>query len=287
MLGAPAYSTDVPHLSAGTYQIVFNISALVAIGQVTLDTVITTTATHLDQYTPDGQTDWITGNVLTNDVVEGTQLYVMNSTTGTYELAAGQGVNTGEGTLYLYNDGSYFYKPLDSAANATVDVIDYKLVSVIDGSEYTSTLTINLSQELNSLAVSTAANDTFALGNGSDTLIYNTLTAASVTNATGGNTTAGGVDVWTDFHVGNTATDDQADKIDLSNLLIGSQTNLTIGQYVSVSYDAGTQTATISVDRDGGLLVEGTYTETPLLQLTNLTGPVTLNDLINNGQIIF
>ncbi|WP_419145780.1 beta strand repeat-containing protein, partial [Acinetobacter pittii] len=287
VLGAPAYSTDVPHLSAGTYQIVFNISALVAIGQVTLDTVITTTATHLDQYTPDGQTDWITGNVLTNDVVEGTQLYVMNSTTGTYELAAGQGVNTGEGTLYLYNDGSYFYKPLDSAANATVDVIDYKLVSVIDGSEYTSSLTINLSQELNSLAVSTAANDTFALGNGSDTLIYNTLTAASVTNATGGNTTAGGVDVWTDFHVGNTATDDQADKIDLSNLLIGSQTNLTIGQYVSVSYDAGTQTATISVDRDGGLLVEGTYTETPLLQLTNLTGPVTLNDLINNGQIIF
>ncbi|MCP5961508.1 hypothetical protein NL379_30275, partial [Klebsiella pneumoniae] len=68
VLGAPAYSTDVPHLSAGTYQIVFNISALVAIGQVTLDTVITTTATHLDQYTPDGQTDWITGNVLTNDV---------------------------------------------------------------------------------------------------------------------------------------------------------------------------------------------------------------------------
>ncbi|WP_375586811.1 BapA/Bap/LapF family large adhesin [Acinetobacter baumannii] len=287
VLGAPAFSADVPHLSEGTYRVVFSLSSLISLGTVTLDSVVTTTATHLDQYTPDGQTDWITGNVLTNDVVEGTQLYVMNSTTGTYELAAGQGVNTGEGTLYLYNDGSYFYKPLDSAANATVDVIDYKLVSVIDGSEYTSSLTINLSQELNSLAVSTAANDTFALGNGSDTLIYNTLTAASVTNATGGNTTAGGVDVWTDFHVGNTATDDQADKIDLSNLLIGSQTNLTIGQYVTVSYDAATQTATISVDRDGGLLVEGTYTETPLLQLTNLTGPVTLNDLINNGQIIF
>ncbi|WP_372548999.1 BapA/Bap/LapF family large adhesin, partial [Acinetobacter pittii] len=287
VLGAPAFSADVPHLTAGTYRVVFSLSSVLSLGVVTLDSVVTTTATHLDQYTPDGQTDWITGNVLTNDVVEGTQLYVMNSTTGTYELAAGQGVNTGEGTLYLYNDGSYFYKPLDSAANATVDVIDYKLVSVIDGSEYASTLTINLSQELNSLAVSTAANDTFALGNGSDTLIYNTLTAASVTDATGGNTTGGGVDVWTDFHVGDTATDDQADKIDLSNLLIGSQTNLTIGQYVTVSYDAGTQTATISVDRDGGLLIEGTYTETPLLQLTNLTGPVTLNDLINNGQIIF
>ncbi|WP_254627278.1 BapA/Bap/LapF family large adhesin, partial [Acinetobacter lactucae] len=287
VLGAPAFSADVPHLTAGTYRVVFSLSSVLSLGVVTLDSVVTTTATHLDQYTPDGQTDWITGNVLNNDVVEGTQLYVLNSTTGTYELAAGQGVNTGEGTLYLYNDGSYFYKPLDSAANATVDVIDYKLVSVIDGSEYPSSLTINLSQELNSLAVSTAANDTFALGNGSDTLIYNTLTAASVTNATGGNTTGGGVDIWTDFHVGDTATDDQADKIDLSNLLIGSQSNLTIGQYVSVSYDAGTQTATISVDRDGGLLIEGTYTETPLLQLTNLTGPVTLNDLINNGQIIF
>jgi VCBS repeat-containing protein len=287
VLGAPALSDSVAHLSEGLYRVQFSLSSLISIGNVTLDTVVNTTATHLDQYTPDGQTDWITGNVLTNDVVEGTQLYVMNSTTGTYELAAGQGVNTGEGTLYLYNDGSYFYKPLDSAANATIDVVDYKLVSVIDGSEYTSSLTINLSQELNSLAVSTAANDTFALGNGSDTLIYNTLTAASVTNATGGNTTGGGVDIWTDFHVGNTATDDQADKIDLSNLLIGSQSNLTIGQYVSVSYDAGTQTATISVDRDGGVLIEGTYTETPLLQLTNLTGPVTLNDLINNGQIIF
>ncbi|MDP9803451.1 BapA/Bap/LapF family large adhesin, partial [Acinetobacter calcoaceticus] len=287
VLGAPALSDSVAHLSEGLYRVQFSLSSLISIGNVTLDTVVNTTATHLDQYTPDGQTDWITGNVLTNDVVEGTQLYVLNSTTGTYELAAGQGVNTGEGTLYLYNDGSYFYKPLDSAANATIDVVDYKLVSVIDGSEYTSSLTINLSQELNSLAVSTAANDTFALGNGSDTLIYNTLTAASVTNATGGNTTGGGVDIWTDFHVGNTATDDQADKIDLSNLLIGSQSNLTIGQYVSVSYDAGTQTATISVDRDGGVLIEGTYTETPLLQLTNLTGPVTLNDLINNGQIIF
>ncbi|WP_373878402.1 beta strand repeat-containing protein, partial [Acinetobacter calcoaceticus] len=287
VLGAPALSDSVAHLSEGLYRVQFSLSSLISIGNVTLDTVVNTTATHLDQYTPDGQTDWITGNVLTNDVVEGTQLYVMNSTTGTYELAAGQGVNTGEGTLYLYNDGSYFYKPLDSAANATIDVVDYKLVSVIDGSEYTSSLTINLSQELNSLVVSTAANDTFALGNGSDTLIYNTLTAASVTNATGGNTTGGGVDIWTDFHVGNTATDDQADKIDLSNLLIGSQSNLTIGQYVSVSYDAGTQTATISVDRDGGVLIEGTYTETPLLQLTNLTGPVTLNDLINNGQIIF
>jgi len=283
-VGIPAISADIPYLTAGTYQVVFNISALVSVGQVILDTVVTTQTTHLNQYTPDGQTDWITGNVLTNDVVEGTQLYVMNSTTGTYELAAGQGVNTGEGTLYLYNDGSYYYKPLDTAANATVDVIDYKLVSVIDGSEYTSTLTINLSQELNSIVISTAANDVFTLGNGSDTLIYNVLTTAN--NATGGNTTTGNVDVWTDFHVGNTATDTQADKIDISNLLLGNPNSLTIGQYVSVSYDPATQNATISVDRDGlGL----TYSNTQLLtiHLDESRTSLTLNDLLNNGQIIY
>jgi hypothetical protein len=291
VLGAPAYSTDLSHLSAGTYQVVFNISALVAIGQVTLHPVITTQATHLDQYTPDGHSDWIHGNILLGDTTGGvadtsaaSQLYV-EVTPGNYQIAAGQAINTGEGTLYLYHDGSYYYKPLDSAANATIDTIHYKLVSVT-GAESASTLTINLSQELNSVAVSTGANDTFTLGNGSDTLIYNTLTAAGVNSPTGGNTTAGGVDTWTDFHVGNTATDTQADKIDISNLLLTHPNSLTIGQYVSVSYNAATQNATISVDRDG---LGTTYTSTQLLTI-HIDEPrtsLTLNDLLNNGQIIY
>ncbi|MFH3663506.1 hypothetical protein WAH66_19490, partial [Acinetobacter baumannii] len=57
VLGAPAYSADVPHLSEGTYRVVFSLSSLISLGTVTLDSVVTTTATHLDQYTPDGQTD--------------------------------------------------------------------------------------------------------------------------------------------------------------------------------------------------------------------------------------
>jgi hypothetical protein len=241
----------------------------------------------LDTYTPDSLTDWIHGNILLGDTTGGvadikdaSQLYVEVSP-GNYQIAAGQAINTGEGTLYLYNDGSYYYKALDSAANATFDSINYKLVSVT-GAESTSTLTINLSQELNSLAVSTSANDTFTLGNGSDTLIYNTLTAANVNSATGGN----GFDTWTDFHVGNVATDSQADKIDLSNLLLGDPNSLTIGLYVSVNYDAATQSATISVDRDGlGL----TYSSTQLLTLhvDEPTASLTLNDLLNNGQIIY
>jgi len=286
-VGVSAFSADIAHLSAGQYRVQFTLSSILPIGTVTLDSVVTTKATHLDTYTPDSLTDWIHGNILLGDTTGGvadikdaSQLYVEVSP-GNYQIAAGQAINTGEGTLYLYNDGSYYYKALDSAANATFDSINYKLVSVT-GAESTSTLTINLSQELNSLAVSTSANDTFTLGNGSDTLIYNTLTAANVTSATGGN----GFDTWTDFHVGNVATDSQADKIDLSNLLLGDPNSLTIGLYVSVNYDAATQSATISVDRDGlGL----TYSSTQLLTLhvDEPTASLTLNDLLNNGQIIY
>ena len=285
-IGASAFSADIAHLSAGTYRVAFSLAG-VTLGSLTLDSVVTTKATHLDTYTPDSLTDWIHGNILLGDTTGGvadikdaSQLYVEVSP-GNYQIAAGQAINTGEGTLYLYNDGSYYYKALDSAANATFDSINYKLVSVT-GAESTSTLTINLSQELNSLAVSTSANDTFTLGNGSDTLIYNTLTAANVNSATGGN----GFDTWTDFHVGNVATDSQADKIDLSNLLLGDPNSLTIGLYVSVNYDAATQSATISVDRDGlGL----TYSSTQLLTLhvDEPTASLTLNDLLNNGQIIY
>ncbi|GAB02798.1 hypothetical protein ACT4_037_00010 [Acinetobacter sp. NBRC 100985] len=286
VLGAPAYEADIPHLSEGTYRVVFSLSSALSLGVVTLDSIVTTTATHTDTYTPDGQSDWIQGNILDGDVsggvadiTDGSQLYVEVSP-GVYEVAAGQPINTGEGTLYLYNDGSYYYQALDSAASATIDTINYKLVSVT-GAESSSTLTIDLSQELNSLVVSTSANETFTLGDGSDTLIFNTLTAASVTNATGGN----GVDIWTDFHFGDVTTDTQADKIDLSNLLLGNVNALNIGQYVDVSYDAVSQTVTLSVDRDGGL--GGTYTDTALLQLTNMPTEVTLQDLLNNGQIIY
>ncbi|MCH7341346.1 beta strand repeat-containing protein, partial [Acinetobacter higginsii] len=289
-LGGTILNEEVSHLEAGLYRVSYTLTTI-AVGSVTIDTQVSTAVTHLNQYTPDSLTDWIHGNILLGDTTGGvadikdaSQLYVEVSP-GNYQIAAGQAINTGEGTLYLYNDGSYYYKAFDSAANATFDSINYKLVSVT-GAESTSTLTIHLSQELNSLAVSTSANDTFTLGNGSDTLIYNTLTAANVVNATGGNTTGGGVDTWTDFHLGNVATDSQADKIDISNLLLGTPNSLTIGSYVSVNYDASTQSATISVDRDGlGL----TYSSTQLLtiHLDHPTATLTLNDLLNNGQIIY
>ncbi|WP_287001165.1 type I secretion C-terminal target domain-containing protein [Acinetobacter sp.] len=55
-------------------------------------------------------------------------------------------------------------------------------------------------------------------------------------------------------------------------------------KYISVTYDADKDTATIKVDRDG----DGTAftTHETLLVLTNQTSEVTLQTLLNNDQII-
>ncbi|MDX6038528.1 hypothetical protein, partial [Acinetobacter baumannii] len=77
-----------------------------------------------------------------------------------------------------------------------------------------STLTIDLTHtDYNLLYTSTSANDTFTTGTGSDTVIYQVLNNVAIGN--GGNTGGNGVDTWTDFHVGNVATDKQADLIDI------------------------------------------------------------------------
>ncbi|MPW44523.1 tandem-95 repeat protein [Acinetobacter guerrae] len=130
-----------------------------------------------------------------------------------------------------------------------------------------------------------AGNDTLIGGTGKDTAIYTVLNAA---DATAGN----GVDTWTDFHVGNTASDANADVIQfsqsfftgLTQTILATDNATTVGKYISVTYDADKDIATIKVDRDG----DGTTftTHETLLVLTNQTSEVTLQTLLNNDQII-
>jgi Ca2+-binding RTX toxin-like protein len=118
-----------------------------------------------------------------------------------------------------------------------------------------------------------AGNDTLTGGLGADTAIFNVLDNAD--NA-GGN----GFDTWNDFHLGNTATDPNADVIDISNLLVGyagDGSAPSLAGYVSVSSD-GTIT-TISLDRDGA---GGVHSNVTLLSIDVDT---TLTDLINNNQL--
>ncbi len=74
------------------------------------------------------------------------------------------------------------------------------------------------------------------------------------------------------------------DHIDVSSLL-DHQANLgNIGQYLSVSYDAKTDQAVISIDRDG---TAAKYQSTELLLLNNQTTEVSLEQLLQNNQIIY
>ncbi|ESK50169.1 hypothetical protein P255_02667 [Acinetobacter brisouii CIP 110357] len=120
-----------------------------------------------------------------------------------------------------------------------------------------------------------SGNDILNGGTGYDTLIYQLLLNS---DALGGN----GSDTSSDFIVGNTATNLNADKIDIGDLLV----NYT-GDYNSASLEPFIKTIVsgnntqLYIDRDGG---DTLYNSTLLLTLNNVN--TNLNDLINNQQII-
>ncbi len=114
-------------------------------------------------------------------------------------------------------------------------------------------------------------------------MIYQLLNGTAATANNGANTGGNGVDTWTDFHVGNVATDKQADLIDIRALLDGDQTDANIGQYLNVTTSGGN--TTIQIDRDGlsGLIPGNNFTT--LLVLQSVT--TTETELLNNGQILY
>ncbi|MDC5466685.1 type I secretion C-terminal target domain-containing protein [Acinetobacter baumannii] len=118
-------------------------------------------------------------------------------------------------------------------------------------------------------------NDTLIGGLGSDTALYKLLNTNDVT---GGN----GADVWKDFKVGNTLTDSEADKIDISELLINYANGSTVNSIFSyLSLDLNGNNSILSIDRDGA----GTaYNSTSFLTLNNVN--TTLNTLWDNHQIL-
>ncbi|WP_343581652.1 BapA/Bap/LapF family large adhesin, partial [Acinetobacter sp.] len=299
--GSVAFQDNVDYLAAGLYRVQYTMTGL-SVGVTTVDTSVTTTTVHLDQYS----SDWINGNVLFGDDIggvadtglptqEGYKLQVWDSVAGSYVDAVGQSINTGNGILIMQANGAYEYRPNDTTTTtglSTIDSIDYKVISAT-GAESISTLDINLTHtDYNLVFTSTAANDTFTTGTGSDTLIYQILNGSDAATGnganTGGNTTgAAGGDHWTDFVVGSTDTsaanyNDQADKIDVQRLLDGDQNALNIGDYLRVT-QSGSNTI-IAIDRNGtGLFGAHNYTDLVTLEGVNTT----LNELINNHQIIY
>ncbi|MDL2286176.1 FG-GAP-like repeat-containing protein, partial [Desulfococcaceae bacterium OttesenSCG-928-F15] len=120
-----------------------------------------------------------------------------------------------------------------------------------------------------------AGNESFILsGSGHTTLIYQLLEVGA-TDRTGGN----GHDDITGFHLGSFATDANADRIDLSQLLSGTGINENnIGEYVSVEQQAGN--TVIKVDLDGTVDISSPN----LVTLNDVD--TTLTELLNNQQLV-
>ncbi|WP_180102951.1 type I secretion C-terminal target domain-containing protein [Acinetobacter sp. YH12126] len=75
------------------------------------------------------------------------------------------------------------------------------------------------------------------------------------------------------------------DQIDISSLLSDDATEANLAEFVTVAYDEETDSAVISIDRDGTSGTE--YESQDLVVLLNQTSKVELDDLINNNQIIY
>ncbi|WP_182419223.1 type I secretion C-terminal target domain-containing protein [Bartonella sp. HY038] len=116
--------------------------------------------------------------------------------------------------------------------------------------------------------------DTFNLHNsGHHTLIYERI---DVNDATGGN----GHDIANGFTIGDFNTNANADRIDLSGLLIGYQDGVSnIADYISVVHQ-GNNTI-ISVDIDG---TNSQFSSSAILTLNNVL--TDLDTLVNNHQIV-
>lgn len=115
-------------------------------------------------------------------------------------------------------------------------------------------------------------NDTYMTNEGTDSILFQLLNSQ---DATGGN----GHDTVLDFTLGDVRTDTQADKIDLSELLIDYSKDVsTLAKFITVEQDAGN--TTISLDRDG----EGTmFSSVSLITLNQVN--TTLDELLNNQQL--
>ena len=111
-----------------------------------------------------------------------------------------------------------------------------------------------------------------------NTQIFNLLNDLELENPTT-------VETWDNFQLGTVGVDPEVDIIDVSKLLSDDATSENIQDYIQVNYDEATQTAIISIDRDG--TSSSQYDMTEYLTLANLEKSVTLDELLQNNQIVF
>ena len=265
--------TPIANLNNGIYKVTAKLVGFPSSTYFTADTAYVTQIVNLNAYTV--AETILQGSIAENDVSSvKVQSYSIGSETVSNLFGASRITVEGKyGVLVLKNDGTYNYTP--SGKDGGVEEFTYIVKNAL-GATDTGTLTIEVPLMVtgtvhNNSIVGSAADDTFTMDEGDDTIVFDLLDAA---DATGGN----GTDTWTDFAVNE-------DIIDISALLDDKATALNVHEYIDVQYDESTKSATISIDRDGK---EGTEFESAkLLMLTNQDKTITLDDLLQNNQIIF
>ncbi|MEG0652736.1 MAG: Ig-like domain-containing protein, partial [Acinetobacter sp.] len=217
-------------------------------------------------------THQITGDLLLND--EGKDL-IDSLKIGNKEVYTDANKGVGQfsidglyGTLTVSKDGSYTYTPKGGVYG--VDKFVYETTSKAGITE-SATLEINVGKtvtasEYSDSVSSSAGNDSFTMGEGGDTVIFNLLSDDN----TGGN----GHDTWTDFNM------DQGDKINISNLLTDGTS---LYDAITVDQDDNGKVV-LKIDRDGAsnniYQSEGFITLDGVTKTDNL-----LDELISNGYI--
>ena len=243
------------HLTEGNYTLEVVVDMWAAnVNSVKLN--LAGTITTLDGFTAEANNNLIlAGDLLKNDTYYDNQISSIMVKGQTlifdrldkYEHVAKTTIDIeGEhGVLTLKEDGTYSYKA--SGVTYGVEKFVYTLNSIY-GTSDSAELIINVGKNMTSSQYA----DVLTGSDGHDSIIYTILDTAG---ATGGN----GTDIWTDFHVGAMATDIDADKIDISALLVGFEsskitTDLTasatyLKNYLGVRVDG--DNVTLTLDRDG------------------------------------
>ena len=185
-------------------------------------------------------------------------------------------INEGHDTVYssaLRHTLSSNVEDLILTGTADIDGTGNGLANLLQGNEGVNTLRAEAG---NDVLQGMGGNDQLYGGTGSDTALYTVLADA---DALGGN----GTDQWFDFTLGNTATNAEADVINIADLLTGYTSGTSnLADFVQVSVSANGKDTIIQLDRDGAEQNFTGYSD--LLVLKNVN--TTLQDLVDNHQII-
>ncbi|WP_240617569.1 putative Ig domain-containing protein [Acinetobacter oleivorans] len=240
-----------------------------------------------------------TGNTLNNVLTGNSAINTLTAGAGDDYLDGGVGADkllggTGNDTYVIDNSGDTVTENASEGMDTVLSSITYTLGSNLENLTLTGSTAINatgntLNNTLtgnsgvnalnggagNDILDGQGGNDQLTGGTGADTALYQLLVQS---DALGGN----GTDVWSDFTIGNTTSNTNADKIDIGDLLIGysGTYNFTSLEPFIKTVVSGSNTQ-LYIDRDG---VGTTYSSSLLLTLNNTNA--NLNDLINNQQII-